>query len=283
MGIEETAIFRNGDRKVIEIATVESIWRYPIKSMRGHCVDEGFIGFSGLYGDRWYALRSSKSPSAFPYFTGRELRELLLFEPRFLPPDEARLPVNWREAKRAGPGVNPTYVSLDELATEVVSPDGQRYAWDDPALLGALEAAVGRGHELSWVRSERGLTDCRPLSLISLQTCRQLSSEMGTDIDSRRFRANLYLDLSGNAPGSDQGFKEDQFVGRSIQVGDDARLAILERDPRCAMITLDPDTAASDPAVLRHVAKRHEGMAGVYGAVLSEGIVRRGDSVHLLD
>ena len=49
------------------------------------------------------------------------------------------------------------------------------------------------------------------------------------------------------------------------------------------MITLDPDTGESRPEVLRRVAQAHEGMAGVYGAVLVEGVVRRGDAVELLD
>jgi hypothetical protein len=41
------------------------------------------------------------------------------------------------------------------------------------------------------------------------------------------------------------------------------------------MITLDPDTGREEPRVLRHVTKVHDGMAGVYAAVLVEGVVRR--------
>jgi uncharacterized protein len=60
-------------------------------------------------------------------------------------------------------------------------------------------------------------------------------------------------------------------------------IAILERDPRCMMITLDPDTAEKEPALLKAVAKAHGGMAGVYGAVLVEGTLQKGDSVELLN
>ena len=49
------------------------------------------------------------------------------------------------------------------------------------------------------------------------------------------------------------------------------------------MITLDPDTAEKKPAILKTVAQAHEGKAGIYGAVVSEGIVRKGDPVELLD
>jgi uncharacterized protein len=49
------------------------------------------------------------------------------------------------------------------------------------------------------------------------------------------------------------------------------------------MITLDPETAAPNPEVLRAVARGHEGTAGIYGAVLAEGIIRAGDPVEILD
>ena len=49
------------------------------------------------------------------------------------------------------------------------------------------------------------------------------------------------------------------------------------------MITLDPDTGESNPTFLRKVVQAHDGMAGVYGAVLVEGTLRKGDTVSLLD
>jgi hypothetical protein len=59
-------------------------------------------------------------------------------------------------------------------------------------------------------------------------------------------------------------------------------VAVLERDPRCKMITLDPDTARPSPCLLRKVTRDHEGMAGIYAAVLVEGTVRPGDAIELL-
>ena len=49
------------------------------------------------------------------------------------------------------------------------------------------------------------------------------------------------------------------------------------------MITLDPDRAEKTPGILKAVAQAHEGMAGVYGAVLLEGMIHKGDSVELMD
>ena len=37
------------------VGNVESLWRYPVKSMRGQELDTAYIAFSGVYGDRLYA------------------------------------------------------------------------------------------------------------------------------------------------------------------------------------------------------------------------------------
>ncbi len=119
---------------------------------------------------------------------------------------------------------------------------------------------------------------CSPISIFAVQTARKLGDETGLAIDKRRFRANVYLDLT-----SSDGFAEDEFVGRSLRIGSKVVVSILKRDARCMMITLDPDTGEKTPAILKQVAQAHDGRAGVYGAVLVEGILRKGDSVELLD
>ena len=52
-------------------------------------------------------------------------------------------------------------------------------------------------------------------------------------------------------------------------------ITILQRDPRCTMITLEPETGVSNPEVLQQVTEAHDGTVGVYGAVLVEGMLRR--------
>ena len=59
------------------VGRVESLWRYPVKSMRGEELREIFVGFPGVYGDRAYAFRSSEGRKAFPYFTAREQARML--------------------------------------------------------------------------------------------------------------------------------------------------------------------------------------------------------------
>ena len=63
------------------IGKVESLWRYPVKSMRGEELSQAFVGFAGIYGDRLFAFRSSERPSGFPYLTGREQMKMVITVP----------------------------------------------------------------------------------------------------------------------------------------------------------------------------------------------------------
>jgi len=254
------------------IGTVASVWRYPVKSMAGEEMSQAFVGYAGLYGDRMYAFTSAGNPAIFPYVTGRQAPHMLAFRPRFRHGESSAIPPNWAEAQATGPGLTPLFADADAMAVDVELPSGESFAVDDPELARRL------GDGLGLLRSERALSDCRPVSLFALQTGRQLAAEIGIDIDNRRFRANLYLDLADQP-----GFAEERYLGRRLRVGERLELTATERDPRCKMISLDPDTGVENRDVLRKVAREHDGAAGVYAVVLVEGIVRPGDPVELLD
>ena len=262
-----------------KVGAVESLWRYPVKSMAGERLDEIFVGYTGVFGDRFCAIHNAAGPEAFPYLTGRNNPSALRYRPRFCDASLAARPLNQAAAEGAAIGLTPLYPSpLERLAIEVQTPEGDTLAIDDPELLRRLAPKNIEPGKLSLIRSDRALTDCRPVSLISHKTIMQLSDETGTPLDARRFRANIYAGL-----GTANGFAEDAFVGRRLQIGARAVIAVLDRDGRCKMISLDPDTGEENANVLRHVAKAHDTKAGVYCAVLTEGTVRRGDAITLLD
>ena len=257
--------------------TVESLWRYPVKSMRGEELDEMFAGYAGVYGDRLFAFESAASPKGFPFFTGRDQRQMIRYRARFRNPPKAARPINHAEAKTLSPLLNPISASPAELMVDVETPDGKTLAIDDPALIETLRAGLDEKHQLTLLRSDRAMTDCLPLSIFAVQTARKLGEETGVAVDKRRFRANVYLDLT-----SAEGFAENEFVGKSLRIGPKVVVSVLERDTRCMMITLDPDTAEKTPAIFKQVAQAHQGKAGVYAAVLTEGMIRKGDPVELL-
>lgn len=260
------------------VGKVESLWRYPVKSMRGEQLSEAFVSFAGIFGDRLFAFRGAARPKAFPYLTGREQATMLLYRPRFRHPEKATKPPNWAEAEDAGPGLNPIPANAQDLAVDVETPSGAMLAVDDPALVRELSERLAKPEGLTLLRSDKSMTDCRPVSVFSVQTARQLGDELGTDMDKRRFRANIFADLAPAA-----GFAENNFVGRTLRIGRRVVISILERDSRCAMITIDPDTAERNPTILSHVVKTQNGEAGVYGAVLVEGVVRVGDPIESSD
>jgi MOSC domain-containing protein len=259
------------------IGIVESLWRYPVKSMRGEEVPEIFAGFAGLYCDRLFAFHDPAGRKGFLYLTAREQRRMFSFQPRFREPEKTLAPPNLTEAENLPPGATPVYADPADLILDVETPTGETLAIDDPALLEMLREGIDAKHQPALMRSERALTDCRPVSLISLQSVKQLAAESGSAVDKLCFRANIYLDLTNG-----EGFAEDRLVGRSLRIGPKATFAVLERDPRCAIIVLNPETGEKNPAVLKTVAQKHGGMAGLYAAVLVEGMIRQGDEVALL-
>src|SRR6478752_2858885 len=161
------------------VGHVESLWRYPVKSMRGQEIQEAFLGFAGVYGDRQYAFRDAAAQTGFPFLTGREQEAMLLYQPRFRHPDRAVGPSNLAEAERIAPGATPVYGSVADLVVDVEAPSGQTLAVDDPKLLAMLSEGLDERHTLSLQRSERAVTDCRPVSVFSMQTVKQLGDEVG--------------------------------------------------------------------------------------------------------
>jgi hypothetical protein len=124
------------------IGTVESLWRYPVKSMRGEELQEAFVGFPGVYGDRLYAFRNSAAPKGFPYLTGRELEVMLLYQPRYRNPEHMTKPANLAEAEAIAPGLTPVYPDPADLALDVDTPSGDRLAIGDPRLIDLLRAKI---------------------------------------------------------------------------------------------------------------------------------------------
>ncbi len=239
----------------MRIGTVARLFRYPVKSMHGEELTESPVGLQGLPGDRRYAFVQANSRSIFPWLTGRQLATLLLHEPRF-------------EGGFDGEGREPPLL--------VRTPDGRELPIDGDDLRADLEKAVGA--PLFLLRDYRGNYDVAQVSVFDLGLAERIGAERGAPLDPRRFRANIYLQRDAAAA-----IPESEWIGRILAIGADLRLAVTEPDQRCMMITLDPQSAEADPAVLRIVAGSHANCAGVYTSVVRPGRVRTGDSVELLD
>ena len=259
------------------VGKIESIWRYPVKSMCGEQLEEAFVSFAGVMGDRVYSFLKSNGNPGFPWHTARDQESLLQYKPRFKYGRVTIKPENLEAAEGMGPGINPVYPEIEQFAVEVETPSGDVYNVEDEAFLAHLKS-LSSNPTLTLHFTQRSQFDCRPLALFSIQMGELLAEELGMELDKRRFRANLYVQWHEDKPK----LYENELVGKRLKIGDKVEINVLERDPRCKMITLDPDTSEANPEVIKHVSKAHEGYAGVYGAVLVEGVVKAGDAIELL-
>jgi MOSC domain-containing protein len=113
------------------------------------------------------------------------------------------------------------------------------------------------------------------VSLINLQSVRDLERVTGAPVDPVRFRGNLYI--GGGHP-----WQEHAWVGQEIAVGA-ARLKVHRRIGRCAATEVNPATAERDMQILRALARGfdHTNM-GVYAEVARGGAVGAGDAVEVV-
>ncbi|MEM9529945.1 MAG: MOSC N-terminal beta barrel domain-containing protein [Pseudomonadota bacterium] len=232
------------------VGRVVGLWRYPVKSMGAEPLEQVEVSWHGLVGDRrWAFVRPNSARSGFPWFTIRQRTDMSRYVPSFIDPQKP-----------------------DTSRTVVTTPGGSVYDIADEAL----------GQELSengvrLIKQSRGVFDTFPLSLITTQTVARLGEMVGQSLDVQRFRPNILVEAAEDTP-----FIEDTWVGHTLRLGD-VRMRVDQRDGRCVVITVDPDTGERSPEILRTVESQREGCLGVYGSTVTPGHVRLNSSVALAD
>ncbi len=261
----------------MQIGRIESVWRYPVKGMRGEEVPYVYTAYTGVMGDRIYGVVAADGDPGHPWHTGRDQEEFLLYKASYESSEELLLPKNLDASySEWEPGIDPLYPDADAFKVNVVTPEGVTYDdIENSAFIADLEKLTGRSLRIHV--TQRGIFDARPLSIISLSAVARLSEELGMDLDKRRFRANFYVEWENQ----DDPFYELSLVGKTLKIGEWLEVTIVERDLRCSIITLDPDTAEATPKLLQHLGRNHRGDAGVFAAVLKRGRVNQGDPVIL--
>ena len=259
----------------MKLGCIESIWRYPVKGMRGEELPFVYTAFSGLMGDRVYGVIAADGTPGFPWHTGRDQEAFVLYNASYESSEDLLVPKDLDAFEDLSPGVNPIYPDAEAFKVNVETPHGTTHVIQSPEFLAELERTTGRSLRVH--ATQMGQHDCRPLSLFSLSAAARLGEEVGMEVDKRRFRANFYVEWDNQ----EDPYFEFSLVGETLKIGERLEIKIIERDPRCKMITLDPDTAEASPKLLRHVAKNHGGDAGVFAAVLREGRVNKGDTISL--
>jgi uncharacterized protein YcbX len=166
-----------------------------------------------------------------------------------------------------------------QSAVRVRLPDGRELPVTSLDLLADLSARYPRS-PIHLMHLSRGAVDAENISLISTATVHAIGDTIGEDLDPRRFRPNLVVELLPGAGTT----TEDDWLGMTLRFGDrpdSARVRIRRKDTRCMMINLEPTTGKQTPAVLRTVVRTRGECAGIYGAVIALGNVEVGDTIFL--
>ncbi|MEW9310204.1 MOSC domain-containing protein [Labrys neptuniae] len=235
------------------IGVIRRIQRFPVKSMGSDILDTAELHWNGLAGDRQYAFVKTNDRGRFPYLTGRDLPDLLLYRARYLKPEDPK------------------------TSTLVVhSPKGGEYDIDDPALCRELSEAAGEPVHL--MQLGRGHFDSAVISLVSTTTTGRLAQAHGGDIDLQRFRINLLIE-----PADAESWERD-WLDKRVAIGNrEVRLRTDRPIERCVMITLDPQTAQRTPAIMKTVARQFANQIGIYGTVEQPGTIGLGDGIRFSD
>src|ERR1700730_3915412 len=135
------------------------------------------------------------------------------------------------------------------------------------------------GAPVEMMQLRHGIFDEASISVIALDTLREIERLAGLSLDLRRVRPNVVVRSLRSVP-----FEEDEWLGGvlSFGEGDDAPAIIVTmRDERCSMVNLDPDTASPGPEVLKAVVRANQNNAGIYGAVTRIGRLAVGQTIFL--
>lgn len=226
------------------VGPIVALYRYPVKSLRGECLDSLQVEPRGVVGDRLYAVRNAEGK----FGSGKSTR-------RF----------------RRMDGLLELQAGYDGATPVITFPDGRDLGGDDPTIHDALSAHVGQRVTLAQEAAISHFDDS-PIHLITTAGLRTLGLAAA---DARRFRPNIVLDVPG------YGFVEDRWVGKELVLGA-VRLRITEGAVRCVMIGMAQEDLPHRPELLRRVADLHETCFGVYATVISPGRVHRGDVATLV-
>lgn len=268
----------------VEVGSVVSLWRYPVKSMMGEELNATEVTERGLLGDRAYALVDTSDGKAATAKNPRKWPRLFDFRATFIEPARPTASVPpVRIALPDGSTVTSDQDDLNQLLSKALNRDvtlraaqhgevnAEEY-WPD------MEGLDHRDTVTDFTLPEGTFFDCAMVHLLTTATLdrlRELYPQGRFEV--RRFRPNIVVQL----PSGEKGFAENDWVGHTLAIGTAVRLNITGPCGRCVMTTLAQGDLPKDPGILRTAAQHNHVNVGVYAVVARGGMIRRGDPVAL--
>jgi uncharacterized protein len=272
----------------VEGASVVGLWRYPVKSMMGEELNAAEVAERGLVGDRQFAVIDPSTGKVAGAKNPRKWGNFFDFRAAYVEPPKvgSKLPAV-RLTLPDGTSVTSDHPDLAQILSKAL---GRQVAFaetqHDEESAGATAEEywpdmAGLDHRdtvTEWELPPGTFFDIAVVHLLTTATIDRLR-ELYPDgrFEVRRFRPNIVVSTGPDA----QGFVENDWIDRTIAIGDEVRLRISGPCPRCVMITLPQGDLPKDPGILRAAAQHNAANVGVYADVIAGGAIRRGDPVTL--
>lgn len=252
-------------------ATITALYRHPVKGLSPEAIETVELTAGAFFPcDRLYAVENGPSgfDPAAPAYRPKTAFLMLMRDARL-----AALAARYVEATTT---LTLALDGQEVLRADLSTPEGRA---ELEAFLTFYMGEEARG-PLRLLTAPDGFrfTDSVRsgfLSLLNLESVRDLAGRMGAVLDPRRFRMNLHLE--GWPAGA-----ELDLAGTRLLAGE-AEIAVLKRTERCAAVNVDPDTALRDLNVVKGlVAAYGHADCGIYAKVVRSGRVRVGDRIHVV-
>lgn len=165
---------------------------------------------------------------------------------------------------RTHPTLLAHHATLDAAGEPLV--DGR--VWTDSTVLDDVKRIVGPHAQLIRDDSPEVRFDVLPLLIATDGAIAAFGR------DRRRLRSNIVI---GGVPGLD----ERDWPGGHLKIGE-VLIAIDSLRGRCVMTTVDPDSLAQDPDVLKDIIQRFQGRLALNSRVIRGGRIRIGQDVSFI-
>ncbi|MGD0054257.1 MAG: MOSC domain-containing protein [Acidimicrobiales bacterium] len=247
---------------------MQSLWRYPVKSMQGESCGELGFGVNGVEGDRRFGVLDLGSGTIVSAKR----------DGRLLEAQAALVDGDLRVTLPSGQQFEPGDV-LDECLTHWL---GRPVRLVDSASYGVatFESPEDFEHDDSRLEQWEGIAgsfvDDSALHVLAASDLRRLECERpDLQWEVRRFRPNVVIE-------EDPGTWSSLEPGQRLLVGE-VEIEYLRGCKRCVMTTRPQrEDLERQLDILRHVIKEHDNTVGERANVVRPGVVRVGDPVSLV-
>ena len=213
----------------IEVGSVVSLWRYPVKSMMGEELNAAEVTDRGLVGDRAYALRDPSNGKIVSAKNPRKWAKLFDFRAAFLQPPRAGAKIPpVRITLPNGEVVRSEQADLDKVLTlalgrevtfATAAPDApslEEY-WPDMEGVAYRETVTD---EAMPAGTFFDLAVVHVLTTATIDRLRELYPQGRFEV--RRFRPNIVVQPAS----AERGFVENAWIGQTLVIGDQVRLNV---------------------------------------------------------